>query len=118
MWGTFGIKKVSIGYETLPQSWNMLFLLQLAPVSPTHGLHKWEPGAEWRFYRASVHENDNLQACDNQRWISRLSTVRNVIFFQRVSVYGFRASKGIVDTTFAARYIQEQIPAAELRQRC
>ena len=35
VWGTFGMTKVSIGSETYPQTWNVLFLLQLAPVSPT-----------------------------------------------------------------------------------
>ena len=39
MLGTFGMSKISIGLETYPQSWNMLFLLQLAPVSPARTEH-------------------------------------------------------------------------------
>ena len=34
MWGTVGMITVSIGQKTYAQSWNVLCLLQLAPVSP------------------------------------------------------------------------------------
>ena len=31
MWGSLGMTKVSIGLETHPKSWNVLFLLQVTP---------------------------------------------------------------------------------------